>query len=154
MYPRPRDEGQIRSRESPYGVGTKDDTNWNRAGNALGTPPIKEREGAYQMLIVHEVAHFMNSAFVPDMPPVLDEFIAAHVQSCRLSPEEVCAASASCETPRIRSLRDLSIATYGGRAHGFRLCGYQCFADHPSQLVACLNGDGPPIKDPLMTDPK
>jgi hypothetical protein len=111
---------------------------------------IDDWEIAYRVILQHEITHYMNSLLVPQMHPVVDEYVAGYMQFVEVDQQIIDAAVVRWAGGTPIPLSQVSIMRYVAAPKEFLMFGYRYFQRHPASLLRCLRSGGPRIRDPFM----
>ena len=120
-----------------------------REGRFLATAPSV---GLYRSLIVHELAHFVNSILALNMSPAFDELVAATVQFETMEPSLRAEIIAGANPVDFGSVREITISAYWQQPVGFLVGAYLFGAGCPCLVSNIIAGRGPKLKDPLYVE--
>lgn len=120
-----------------------------QSARLFGRVPCPE---LYRAILVHELAHFLNSMVSPGLLPTMDESIAGTVQFELLEPALRAEILSSCEFKKLESFRDLCMLAYVNQPDTFLLACYCYNSGHPVAFRRLLEQRGPALKDPFFID--
>lgn len=118
--------------------------------SSVGCTCIPDAATAFSIVAAHELSHFMNSVFRPDLHPLLDECIASFVQFAILEERQTECIRALPIGLNITSLSRVTLLQYIDNPAEFQIACYSYLSDRRSVVNRCLHGVPPMVRDPFF----